>query len=63
MVDETEKGWYIQYIDRDPKAVLRANSSMDDNDHNNDNENDGDGVNRASNRTRFSTPSRTTRRR
>ncbi|KAI9912039.1 hypothetical protein PsorP6_009512 [Peronosclerospora sorghi] len=23
VVDETEKGWYIQYIDRDPKAIAR----------------------------------------
>ena len=23
MVDETEKGWYVQYIDRDPRAIAR----------------------------------------
>ena len=23
VVDETERGWYIQYIDRDPKVLAR----------------------------------------
>ena len=26
IVDETEKGWFIQYIDRDPKVIARQNS-------------------------------------
>ena len=38
MVDETEKGWFVQYIDRDPETIRKAEAARNREKHERDDE-------------------------